>query len=124
MVHFNPLITCRLLQAGARATGIIGNKLARHLLDKGWKVAGLARRPSDLPDGVIPVAAGLRDPDGLRSGLASSKPAHVFYGSWLRQPTGVENIRVNSGMIRDLLDAVRPAGMSLGTGPKHYLGPV
>ncbi len=65
----------------AGVTGIVGNNLARQLLDTGWKVAGLARQPSDLPDGVSPVAADLLDPDGLRTALEPIKPTHVFYGS-------------------------------------------
>jgi nucleoside-diphosphate-sugar epimerase len=47
--------------------------------------------------------------------------------SWLRQGTEAENIRVNSAMVRNLLDALRPAGsvehVALVTGLKHYLGP-
>ena len=51
----------------------------------------------------------------------------MFLTSWLRQPTEAENIRVNAGMVRNLLEAVRPAGsvrhVALVTGLKHYLGP-
>ena len=47
--------------------------------------------------------------------------------SWLRQATEAENIRVNAGMVRNLLDAVRGSGsvrhVALVTGLKHYLGP-
>ena len=51
----------------------------------------------------------------------------MFVSAWLRQPTEAENIRVNAAMVRNLLDAVRPAGsvwhVALVTGLKHYLGP-
>ncbi|MGY2051343.1 SDR family oxidoreductase [Methylobacterium sp. JK268] len=109
------------------ASGIVGNTLARHLLDTGWSVAGLARRPpTDLP-GLVPVAADLLDPGSLPAALADLRPSHVFFATWARQPTEAENIRVNAAMVRHLLDAVRPAGslrhVALVTGLKHYLGP-
>jgi nucleoside-diphosphate-sugar epimerase len=51
----------------------------------------------------------------------------VFFSSWLRQATEAENIRVNAAMVRNLLDALRPAisvrHVALVTGLKHYLGP-
>ncbi len=111
----------------AGTSGIVGNALARHLLGQGWQVAGLARRPSRDVDGLQPVAADLLDRDGLGGALAGSRPSHVFIGAWLRQPTEAENIRVNAAMVRNLLDALRPAGsvrhVALVTGLKHYLGP-
>ncbi len=111
----------------AGCSGIVGNTLARHLLGQGWQVAGLARRPSGDVDGLQPVAADLLDPDELRQALAGLRPSHVFITAWLRQPTEAENIRVNAAMVRNLLDAVRPAGsvehVALVTGLKHYLGP-
>ena len=111
----------------AGATGIVGNNLARHLRAEGWAVAGLARRPGQDVDGVRPVAADLLDPDALRRALAELRPSHVFLTSWLRQDTEAENIRVNAAMVRNLLDALRPAGsvahVALVTGLKHYLGP-
>ncbi|MGY9049988.1 MAG: SDR family oxidoreductase, partial [Rhodobacterales bacterium] len=64
---------------------------------------------------------------GLALALEGLKPTHVFLTTWLRQATEAENIRVNGTMIRNLLDAVRPAGsvehVALVTGLKHYLGP-
>ncbi|WP_375421078.1 SDR family oxidoreductase, partial [uncultured Sphingomonas sp.] len=51
----------------------------------------------------------------------------VFITTWLRQDSEAENIRVNSAMVRNLLDALRPSGstrhVALVTGLKHYLGP-
>ena len=111
----------------AGTSGIVGNTLARHLLGQGWQVAGLARNPSRDIDGLRPVAADLLDPEGLRQALAGLGPSHVFVAAWLRQPTEAENIRVNRAMVRNLLDALRPAGsvrhVALVTGLKHYLGP-
>lgn len=109
------------------ASGIVGNTLARHLLGRGWEVAGLARRPATNIAGLRPVAADLLDPAGLRAALQGARPSHVFLTTWMRQPTEAENIRVNAAMVRNLLEALRPAGtvrhVALVTGLKHYLGP-
>lgn len=109
------------------ASGIVGNNLARHLREQGWTVHGLARRPASDIDGVVPVAADLLDVASLRAALANVKPSHVFISTWLRQATEKENIKVNSAMVRNLLDALSPGGsvkhVALVTGLKHYLGP-
>jgi nucleoside-diphosphate-sugar epimerase len=109
------------------ASGIVGNNLSRHLLQQGWAVQGLARRPPTDIDGMQPVAADLLDPAALRAALAERRPSHVFITTWMRQATEAENIRVNAAMVRNLLDALRAAGgvrhVALVTGLKHYLGP-
>jgi nucleoside-diphosphate-sugar epimerase len=111
----------------AGVTGIVGNNLAQHLLSKGWRVHGLARRPFAGLEGVHFIAADLLDPDTLTAAVAHLKPTHIFITTWLRQPTEKENIRVNSAMVRNLLAAAGPAGsvrhVALVTGLKHYLGP-
>jgi nucleoside-diphosphate-sugar epimerase len=109
------------------ATGIVGLNLASHLANQSeWTVYGLARRPraSDL---IRPLAADLLDTASLQVALEDVNPSHVFITTWMRQPTEAENIRVNSAMVRNLLDALSPAGtvehVALVTGLKHYLGP-
>ena len=108
------------------ASGIVGNNLARRLIDQGWHVHGLARRPPDI-EGLKPVAADLLDPASLRAALKDVRPTHVFITTWMRQPTEAENIKVNAAMVRNLIaalpapDAVRH--VALVTGLKHYLGP-
>ncbi|MEV4607283.1 SDR family oxidoreductase [Rhizobium sp. ZW T2_16] len=108
------------------ASGIIGSATADVLHNDGWKVWGLARKPSQQGN-AVPVPADLLDSAGLVNALAGLDPTHVFISSWLRQPTEAENIRVNSAMVRNLLDALRPVGsvrhVALVTGLKHYLGP-
>lgn len=108
------------------ASGIVGSATAALLVDKGWQVAGLARRPVEQP-GVTPIAADLQDPVSLANALAETRPTHLFITTWSRQATEAENIRVNAAMVRNLLDALRPAGSlrhaALVTGLKHYLGP-
>ena len=108
------------------STGIVGRNLAQHLIAQGWQTFGLARRPEALP-GLQPVAADLQDPASLTAALQTIRPTHVFFTSWLRQPTEAENIRVNAGMIRNLLAALAGNNsvehVALVTGLKHYLGP-
>jgi nucleoside-diphosphate-sugar epimerase len=109
------------------ASGIIGSNLAHELLANGWTAYGLARRPqTDLP-GLHPVAADLLDPASLETALADVAPTHVFLTSWMRNDTEAENIRVNGGMVRNLLAALAPKKsvqhVALVTGLKHYLGP-
>jgi nucleoside-diphosphate-sugar epimerase len=108
------------------ASGIIGSATIEVLIEAGWKISGLARKPGEQ-SGVTSIAADLLDPASLKTELAGSQPSHVFLASWLRQATEAENIRVNAAMVRNLLDALRPAGtvrhVALVTGLKHYLGP-
>ena len=109
------------------ASGIVGNNLARHLRTRGWQVYGLARRPPNDIDGMLPVQADLLDPASLRSALQRLRPTHAFISAWLRQETEADNIRINGAMVRNVLDALAPAGslshVALVTGLKHYLGP-
>ncbi|MET1025477.1 MAG: SDR family oxidoreductase [Pseudoxanthomonas sp.] len=109
------------------ATGITGSALIDQLLDRGWQVSGLARRPDALRAGVTGIAADLQDAQATRAALAGVAPTHVFITTWARQANEAENIRVNGAMVRNLLDALQPARsvqhVALVTGLKHYLGP-
>ena len=108
------------------STGIVGGNLAAHLVNRGWRVYGLARKPA-ATHGIIPVAADLRDETSVRSALAGIDPTNVFLCTWLRQPTEAENVRVNGAMTRNLFAALEGAKSlihaALVTGTKHYLGP-
>ena len=108
------------------ASGIVGSATAALLLERGWTVNGLARRPG-VQAGVQPVAADLQDPGATAAALAAVRPDAVFITTWLRQDNEAENIRVNSAMVRNLLDGLRPGAstrhVALVTGLKHYLGP-
>lgn len=87
---------------------------------------GLARRPGAM-NGITPIAADLTDAASLEQALRQLRPTHVFFTSWLRQETEAENIRVNAGMVRNLLHALQDGRsvqhVALVTGLKHYLGP-
>jgi nucleoside-diphosphate-sugar epimerase len=107
-------------------SGIVGSATAALLVARGWTVYGLARRPISLP-GVQAVMADLQDAGATAAALANLRPDAVFITTWLRQDSEAENIRVNSAMVRNLLDGLRPSAnarhVALVTGLKHYLGP-
>ncbi|MCT8002081.1 SDR family oxidoreductase [Sphingomonas sanguinis] len=108
------------------ASGIVGSATARLLVEQGWKVHGLARRPT-AQAGVEPVAADLLNAHATAEALRDLDPDAVFITTWLRQDSEAENIRVNGAMVRNLLDGLpkpnRPRHVALVTGLKHYLGP-
>ncbi len=107
-------------------SGIVGSATAALLLEKGWDVHGLARRPTSQT-GIHPVAADLQNSTATADALAGLRPDAVFITTWLRQDSEAENIRVNAAMVRNLLDGLRTGGgtqhVALVTGLKHYLGP-
>ena len=108
------------------ASGIVGSATAALLVEQGWTVHGLARRPGGQP-GVRPVIADLQDATATAAALADLHPDAVFVTTWLRQDSEAENIRVNGAMVRNLLDGLpkpsAPRHVALVTGLKHYLGP-
>ena len=109
------------------ASGITGSNLAEKLISKGWETFGLARNPQNDIQDLKPVAADLLDAENLKSALTEVSPTHVFITSWMRNDTEAENIRVNSLMVRNLLDVLSSKKsvqhVALVTGLKHYLGP-
>jgi nucleoside-diphosphate-sugar epimerase len=109
------------------ASGIIGSNLAERLITQGWTVYGLARTPNREIENLKPVSADLLNTESLSTALANISPSHVFVTSWMRNDTEAENIRVNSLMVRNLLDVLSPKHsvqhVALVTGLKHYLGP-
>ena len=74
-----------------------------------------------------PVAADLQDATATAEALRDLNHDAVFITTWLRQDSEAENIRVNGGMVRNLLDGLpKPKGprhVAPGTGLQHYLGP-
>lgn len=109
------------------ATGIVGQSVARRLLDAGWDTYGLSRSGASPHPDVHPVRADLGDAAGLAATLADLRPDLVAITAWTRMDTEAENIRVNGNAVRDLLLALSPSGsvrhVALMTGLKHYLGP-
>ncbi len=108
------------------ATGIAGSNLAHHLVNKEWKVYGLARNPQ-TGTAIEPIAADLLDEKSLKQAVSGLDITDVFICAWLRQPTEKENVRVNGAMVQHLFDSLEGAKnlkhAALVTGTKHYLGP-
>lgn len=108
------------------ATGIAGSNLAEHLLAQGgWKISGLSRSESPVK-GVETLKCDLTDAQSVGRALEGVRPTHVFITAWSRQETEEQNCRVNGGIVRNVLDALRGRGVrhvALVTGTKHYLGP-
>jgi nucleoside-diphosphate-sugar epimerase len=108
-------------------SGIVGGNLADTLVAQpDWTVYGIARR-TGLRDDLIPIPVDLQDASAVDAALKDVMPTHVFLTTWLRQPTEAENIRVNGGMVRHVLNAISKSRsvqhVALVTGLKHYLGP-
>jgi nucleoside-diphosphate-sugar epimerase len=109
-------------------TGISGGNTAEHLLARGWEVVGVSRAaPVAAPPELEHVAVDITDEDATAAALRDVDPTHAFFCTWSRRDTEAENIRVNGGMLRDVLCALESAPrlrhVALVTGLKHYLGP-
>ncbi|MDE1179868.1 SDR family oxidoreductase [Paraburkholderia sp.] len=109
------------------ASGIVGSNLAAQLLSDDWTVSGLSRgRTAVLPD-IDAITADLTSRESIDRALNGKTFSHVFFTAWSRQANEKDNIRVNGGMVRDVLAALgSSAGIqhaALVTGLKHYLGP-
>ena len=109
------------------ATGIAGRGVSQELLRAGARVHGVSRHRDGIVPGVEHVAADLQDPASVVKAVSGLKPSHVYLTVWSRRPTEEENIKVNAGMVRTVLDALAPARsvkhVALVTGLKHYLDP-
>lgn len=109
------------------ATGIAGRGASQELLHAGARVHGVSRHREGIVPGVQHVAADLLDPASVANAVTGLKPSHVYLTVWSRRSTEEENIKVNAGIVRTVLDAVAPGKsvkhVALVTGLKHYLGP-
>jgi nucleoside-diphosphate-sugar epimerase len=109
------------------ATGITGSNLAEELISQGWIVYGLSRNPNNNILKLLPVKADLLDTESLNTALSDISPTHVYFTTWMRNDTEEENIRINSALVRNLLNVLSPKKslkhVALVTGLKHYLGP-
>ena len=116
-------MTARALVVGV--TGISGGNVATRLLADDWEVFGLCRNPEDVDARIETLTADLEDADSIRSAIGNTKPTHVFYTTWSRQPTEAANCDVNGRMLENLLDAVSVEGsvrhVALVTGLKHFI---
>ncbi|MEJ5048863.1 SDR family oxidoreductase [Chryseobacterium culicis] len=109
------------------ATGITGSNLAEELITQGWTTYGLSRNPNTGIPGLRPIKADLTNEQNLAEALEGISPTHIYFTTWMRNDTEEENIRVNSLLVRNLLNVLSPKKsvqhVALVTGLKHYLGP-
>lgn len=109
------------------ATGITGSNLAVELISEGFTTFGLSRNPNESIKNLIPVKADLLNIQSLENALEQISPTHVYFTTWMRNDTEEENIRINSALVRNLLQVLSSKKslkhVSLVTGLKHYLGP-
>jgi uncharacterized protein YbjT (DUF2867 family) len=63
------------------ASGFIGSRLVRELLQRGYRVRCMVRRPTDLPDGVEQVQGDLLKPDSLPAVLEGVTTAYYLVHS-------------------------------------------
>lgn len=109
------------------ATGITGSNLAEELISQGWTTYGLSRNPNNNIPNLLPIKADLMDEQNLAEALEGISPTHIYFTTWMRNDTEEENIRVNSALVRNLLNVLSAKKsvqhVALVTGLKHYLGP-
>ncbi|MBW2963005.1 SDR family oxidoreductase [Mesonia aestuariivivens] len=109
------------------ASGIAGNNLAQELLENKWTTYGITRSSEVNLKGLKNIKADLLDPKALEKALKDIEPTHVFFTAWILKDSEEENIKVNSKIVRNLLDVLSPKKsvkhVALVTGLKHYLGP-
>jgi nucleoside-diphosphate-sugar epimerase len=108
-------------------SGVIGTALAEQLTGDGWQVFGLSRGRTAVPAGCTALTADLTDKASVEKALQGVTVDKVFFSVWARQANEKENIRVNSAMVRNVIDALgdslKGGHVGLVTGLKHYLGP-
>lgn len=108
-------------------SGITGQNAARAMVDDGWTVYGLSRRPTVQIPGVQQRHADVMDPQALSAAIDGLDISHLVFATWSRQASEAENCRVNAAMLQNTLDALAGGShlehASLVTGLKHYMGP-
>jgi len=108
------------------ATGLSGSYAGRYLKEQGWRVVTVSRNASNLPWSDQHIAVDLENAQAAKTALAAaSNVTHLFYCTWSRQANEVENVRVNSAMMKNLFAGIANAPLrhaALVTGLKHYLG--
>ncbi len=118
----------------AGASGLIGRRIAEHLLGTGnWNVIGLARYPRDAQNKMHWIAVDLNDSaDCGRKLGALSEVTHIFYAARFDHPEGLpESVEINAAMLENLVTVIEPVAklkhVHAVHGSKYYghqLGPV
>lgn len=96
--------------------GLIGSYVRAELLDAGWEVAGVARRPSSVKhDSYTHVQADLLDAESAAIAMEAFPDAsHVFYAGFAWTETKAEEVTVNRAMLANGVAAVERWSPGLG----------
>lgn len=100
----------RLKAIVAGATGVVGRRLAEHLVSTGdWDVVGLARRTP--PSAAYPtIAVDLTSAGDCREKLGGLRDiTHILYAGRYTHTTQPEPIEINLAMMTNLIEALEPA---------------
>ena len=118
----------------AGVSGIVGRAVAGRLVEEGWRVVGLSRRPPDpaIP-GLVHLPVDLTDRDACRSALAAGAAAatHVIYAGRAPDPDPATEAALNTAMLVNMVEGLEAARAPLAhvllvQGTKWYgsqLGP-
>ncbi|HET9663435.1 MAG TPA: SDR family oxidoreductase [Burkholderiales bacterium] len=108
----------------AGASGLIGRRIAAHLVQRGWEVIALARRPQG-GSAQRGIAVDLTDPADSRAKLAAlAEATHLYYAARYDHPEGIpESEAVNTAMLRNVIEALPASALAhvnLVHGTKYY----
>lgn len=100
----------------AGVSGIVGRAVAGRLLDEGWRVIGLSRRPPDpgIP-GLDHLAVDLGDRAACRAALAGAAggASHAIYAGRAPDPDAAVEAARNAAMLVNLVEGIEAAGAPL-----------
>src|SRR5215207_9866780 len=117
----------------AGASGFIGRRIADRLIEAGWNVIGLARKPPAPSHGLRWIAVDLSDAADCRRALREvDRVTHIFYAARYDHPVEgqPEDVKTNAAMLENLVDTLESDALEhvhAVHGTKYYghqLGPV
>lgn len=95
----------RLLLTGA--TGFVGRRAIKPLLERGYDITALTSRSNPEPvEGVKFVSADLTDPAQLDSAVAKTKATHLLHLAWHSVPGGLWQAKENIDWVKHSLSLV------------------
>lgn len=100
----------------AGATGAAATRLVEELVRQNWEVVGIARNPPrGIDNRVNYVCADLMDPSAIEQAISPYRNlTHLFFTARAsHEETGVEPVRENVAMLRNVLHAAEAASPAL-----------
>jgi nucleoside-diphosphate-sugar epimerase len=108
-------MTRRYKAVVAGATGVVGRRLAEHLVSTGeWEILGLARRPPKTPAPFTTICADLTSADDCREKLSDVRGVtHILYAGRYPHTKQPEPIEINVAMMTNLVEAIEARNSGL-----------